>query len=144
MDAPEEVKPRIVFDTSVVISVLALQSGRLVWLRAHWRDRRCIPLISRETAQELIDVLQYPKFHLGSDEINEVLADYIPFCETLIVRKPCPIVCRDNKDQPFLDLAHSGKADLLVTGDRDLLALAGKTKFVIETPGKYRLRALGS
>ena len=44
------------------------------------------------------------------------------------------------KDQLFLDLAQSGKADILVTGDDDLLALAGQTVFVIETPEEYRRR----
>jgi predicted nucleic acid-binding protein len=42
-----------------------------------------------------------------------------------------------------LDLSQSGKADLLVTGDEDLLALAGKTEFVIETPEEYRRRIAG-
>jgi len=52
----------------------------------------------------------------------------------------CPQVCRDEKDQPFLDLAQSGRAELLVSGDNDLLALAGQTTFLIETPEAYRLR----
>jgi hypothetical protein len=53
-------------------------------------------------------------------------------------------VCRDKNDQQFLDLAQSGKADLLVTGDRDLLALSGQTSFLIETPQAYRVRFQGS
>jgi predicted nucleic acid-binding protein len=40
-------------------------------------------------------------------------------------------------------LAQSGKADLLVTGDRDLLSLAGQTAFLIETPDAYRRRIPG-
>jgi predicted nucleic acid-binding protein len=51
--------------------------------------------------------------------------------------------CRDAKDQPFLDLAESGKAEVLVTGDEDLLAMAGKTAFLIETPEAYRRRVCG-
>jgi hypothetical protein len=50
------------------------------------------------------------------------------------------VVCRDAKDQPFLDLAQSGKADLLITGDRDLLALTGKTRFAIVSAEAYRDR----
>jgi uncharacterized protein len=49
-------------------------------------------------------------------------------------------VCRDAKDQPFLDLAQSGGADLLVSGDQDLLQLAGQTTFFIESPEAYRRR----
>jgi predicted nucleic acid-binding protein len=50
----------------------------------------------------------------------------------------------EEKMARFLDLAHSGKADSLVSGDRDLLVLAGKTKFLIETPEEYRRRAEGN
>jgi len=51
-------------------------------------------------------------------------------------------VCRDANDQPFLDLALNGHADLLVSGDQDLLALSGQTEFLIETPEAYRRLAL--
>jgi predicted nucleic acid-binding protein len=39
-----------------------------------------------------------------------------------------------------LDLAQSGRADLLISGDQDLLILSGQTTFVIETPEAYRRR----
>jgi predicted nucleic acid-binding protein len=68
---------------------------------------------------------------------------YLPFCERIDPVGPCPILCRDPKDQPLLDLSQSGKADVLVTGDKDLLALAGQTAFVIETPEDYRRRVVG-
>lgn len=42
-------------------------------------------------------------------------------------------MCRDANDQPFLDLAQSGKAELLISGDRNLLPLTGRTRFLIET-----------
>jgi putative PIN family toxin of toxin-antitoxin system len=70
----------------------------------------------------------------------ELLTMYIPYCESFNPMDKCPIECRDSKDQPLLDLAQSGKADLLVTGDQDLLALAGQTAFLIETPEAYRRR----
>jgi predicted nucleic acid-binding protein len=69
-----------------------------------------------------------------------LLADYLLFCEVIERRHQCPIGCRDKNDQPFLDLAQSGKADVLVSGDLDLLALAGQTAFLIENPEAYRRR----
>jgi uncharacterized protein len=122
------------------VSALLFADGRLAWLRKHWREAGCVPLISRDTAAELTRVLQYPKFHLSSDDRRELLAEYLPYCEIVEVRRRCNSVCRDANDQPFLDLAQSGKAGLLVSGDRDLLALAGETRFLIETPEAYRLR----
>jgi putative PIN family toxin of toxin-antitoxin system len=134
------VTQRIVFDTSVVLSALVFQGGKLAWLRGHWLGGACLPIVSRDTVAELMSILQRRKFQLTAEERHELLADYLPFCEIVEVTRKCSIVCRDPKDQPFLDLAHTGKADSLVTGDRDLLAVAGQTKFLIETPEEYRRR----
>jgi predicted nucleic acid-binding protein len=71
------------------------------------------------------------------------LAGYLPDCETVVVKGGCPQVCRDTNDQPILDLAQSAKADLLVSGDQDLLALSGQTEFLIETPEVYCRTILG-
>jgi putative PIN family toxin of toxin-antitoxin system len=135
---------RTVFDTSVVVSALLFRTGRLTWLRSHWADRRCVSLVSHETAEELARVLRLKKFRLTTGEYHEALAAYLPYCEIVDITRKCSVVCRDAKDQPFLDLAQSGKADLLVSGDRDLLVLAGRTKFLIESPEDYRRTVLES
>jgi putative PIN family toxin of toxin-antitoxin system len=134
---------RVVFDTNTVLSALLFAKGSLAWLRPHWRDGGCVPLISRASAGELVRVLAYPKFRLSSADGHELLAEYLPYCEEVDPIKRCAAVCRDGKDQLFLDLAHSGKAEVLVSGDGDLLALAGQTRFVIESPEAYRVRVCG-
>jgi putative PIN family toxin of toxin-antitoxin system len=131
---------RVVFDTTTVVSALLFPNGRLTWLRQHWREGECASLICRATAAELTRVLRHPKFGLSPEDARELLADYLPYCEVIEQVERCASSCRDANDQPFLDLAQSGKADLLVSGDRDLLALAGRTTFLIETPGAYRRR----
>jgi putative PIN family toxin of toxin-antitoxin system len=129
---------RVVFDTTTVVSALLFSGGRLDWLRQHWREGACVPLISAETAAELTRVLTYPKFRLSVSDRRELLTDYLPYCEVVDAIQRCKATCRDTKDQPFLDLAQSGKADLLVSGDQDLLCLAGQTEFLIESPETYR------
>ena len=133
-------KPRIVFDTATVVSALVFSSGHLAWLRGHWREGGCLPLLSQATAAELIRVLGYPKFQLSPADRRELLADYLPFCEAVRITRKCAVACRDHKDQMFLDLAHCGKAELLISSDNDLLSLAGKTEFLIESPAAYRTR----
>ena len=133
---------RVVFDTNTVVSALLFANGRLAWLRGHWREGEVIPLISRATAAEVTRVLAYPKFRLTTENRLELLGDYLPYCETVEVTSKCPVVCRDAKDQPLLDLAESGRADSLVTGDEDLLTLAGETSFLIESPEAYRRRVI--
>jgi putative PIN family toxin of toxin-antitoxin system len=131
---------RVVFDTNVVLSALLFPAGRMAWLRPRWREGGAVPLISPATARELTRVLAYPKFRLSKQYSMELLTMYIPYCESFNPADKCPIECRDSKDQPLLDLAQSSKADLLVTGDDDLLALVGQTEFTIETPENYRRR----
>jgi putative PIN family toxin of toxin-antitoxin system len=134
------VNQKVVFDTNIVVSALLFARGRLAWLRGHWRQKTHIALLSRATAMELNHVLSYPKFQLEPEERVELLGDYLPYCEIVESVESCPQRCRDPRDQPFLDLAYTGRAEVLVTGDRDRLALAGQTGFAIETPGDYLTR----
>jgi uncharacterized protein len=131
---------RVVFDTTTVVSALVFANRRLSWLVEHWQEGGCTPLISSATATELTRIFGYPKFRLSLEDRRELLAHYLPYCEIVEQVTRCPQICRDEKDQPFLDLAQSGEAELLVSGDNDLLALAGQTTFLIETPEAYRLR----
>ncbi len=119
--------PRVVIDTNLVLSALVFPNGRLATLRLAWQAQRLLPLVSQATASELIRTLAYPKFKLAAHEQEELLADYLPFCESVRVPAPPPATppCRDAFDVPFLELALAGKADALLTGDKDLLVLAG-------------------
>ncbi len=118
----------MVLDTNLVLSALLFNGPTLTSLRQGWCDQRFTPLVSKATVGELIRVLTYPKFHLNPGEREDLLADYLPFCQSIRVPIPAPITppCRDPFDVPFLELALAGKADYLVTGDSDLLILAQK------------------
>jgi len=72
--------------------------------------------------------LAYAKFRLSKAEQDELLADYLPYAETVCIPQPPPTVpdCRDVLDLPFMHLAMAGKAQVLVSGDRDLLAIAAE------------------
>ncbi|MCK9387131.1 MAG: putative toxin-antitoxin system toxin component, PIN family [Sulfuritalea sp.] len=120
--------PRVVIDTNLVLSALVFAGGRLAPLRLAWQSGRVLPLVSRSTVSELIRVLTYPKFKLAAHEQEELLADYLPYCKTVRIPAlpPATPACRDVFDVVFMELALAGKADALITGDRDLLSLAGK------------------
>ncbi len=118
--------PVVVLDTNLVLSALVFASGRLAPLRSAWQTGHCIPLVSQATASELMRVLGYPKFKLSPADREELLADYLPYCRSVRIpaRLPKLPLCRDANDQMFIELAAAGKADWLVTGDKDLLVLA--------------------
>ena len=132
---------RTVLDTNVLVSALLFPAGSASWLRKTWRARAVVPLVSREPASELITVLSYPKFNLTRDEQEDLLADYLPYCEPVVVEEPLTLPdCRDPFDRPFLALAIAGEADALVTGDADVFALAPDFAVPIITPTALKQR----
>lgn len=136
---------RVVLDTNVLVSGLIFRSGPAAQIREAWIAERCVPLLSKDTASELVAVLSYPKFKLSLAEQEELLADILPYGE--IVRIPRRLTdlpyCRDPSDAMFLQLAVAGKAALLVTGDRDLLELRPVFKVPILSPTEA-LRAIAA
>jgi putative PIN family toxin of toxin-antitoxin system len=119
---------RVVLDTNIVLSALVFGGGAAGRIRRAWQRGVFIPLASTITVQELVRVLAYPKFRLAPPDQNELLADYLPYTETVRIPQPAPQVpeCRDALDEPFMHLAIAGKAKVLVSGDRDLLTLAAE------------------
>lgn len=136
--------PRVVLDTNLVLSALLFSNGRLAALRLGWQSVRFVPLVSAATTTELLRVLACPKFKLSTDDQQQLLADYLPCCQSVRMPQRSPRLpqCRDPDDQMFVELAEAGKADLLVTGDKDLLALAADFKRPIVTAEEF-LRRLG-
>ena len=136
--------PQVVLDTNLVLSALVFAGGRLATLRTAWQSGHCVPLLSGPTTTELLRVLAYPKFKLSADDQAQLLADYLPYGQTVRMPARLPTLpqCRDPNAQMFIELAHAGKADWLVTGDRDLLALAPSFSRPIVTADEF-LRTLG-
>ena len=135
----------MVLDTNVALSALVFAGGRLAPLREAWRQERCRPLVSADTLAELVRALGYPKFRLTPAEQEELLADYVPYCSTVRMpsRPPRTPRCRDPGDTAFLQLVVVGKADHLVTGDRELLRLASSFRRSIVS-SRALLDVLGS
>jgi uncharacterized protein len=130
---------RIVFDTNVAVSALVFRNGRLAWLRGAWEMGRVIPLVSGDTLGELLRVLAYQKLKLIEDDAMAIVSHYMEHAEAVgKVGKPKIPPCRDPDDELFLRLAYAAKAASLVTGDKDLLALAKQSRIPIMTPESLR------
>ena len=134
---------RVVIDTNLVLSALVFARGRLMPLRHAWQTAHCQPLVSSATVTELLRVIAYPKFKLSVADQQELLADYLPYCTTVRMpaKLPATPACRDPFDLPFLQLAITGQAGYLVSGDRDLLSLNGLIVCPIVTADQF-LQAL--
>jgi len=118
----KEVK-RVVLDTNVLISGLLFdgEASKIVRL---WQERKIIPVICRQTFEELRAVLQYPKFALTKQEILNILEiEVLPYFEVIENVQEIQGACRDPEDDQFLACALSAEVEYLVTGDRDLADL---------------------
>jgi uncharacterized protein len=130
---------RAAIDTNILLSALVFSCGGLSRFRQLWQDEQFTPLVSKPTVTELIRVLAYPKFKLTSLDREDLLADYLPYCQTVSMPTELPQIplCRDPFDEPFLHLALVGQAEYLVTGDRDLLNLVDVFKCPIVTASHF-------
>ncbi len=94
-------------------------------------------LKSSATETELLETLARP--HLAqviASNFRSFLSDLLTATETVIIVERIS-ACRDPKDDKFLELAVNGHADLIVTGDRDLLALNPFRNIPIVTPADF-------
>jgi uncharacterized protein len=84
------------------------------------RDRRITVIASWSLAEEIVDVLRRPKlrrYGLSQEDLRGVLVLLAPLLPTIDLEKPL----RDPDDAPVVAAAVRGRADAIVTGDRDLL-----------------------
>lgn len=115
--------PRAVLDTNCLVSALIFRQGKIAVLRQLWQAGELKPLVCRETVSELIRVLSYPKFRLSREAAGLLLAEFLPWAESVCLPAPCGSLpgLRDPDDAVFLHLARFAGADHLISGDRHLL-----------------------
>ncbi len=128
---------RLVIDTNVLVSALIFKDSRHLPLREAWQDGRVTPLLSVRTYRELKHVLGYPMFKLEDDQIAEGLALLGPFIEWVRLDPAQTATlpkCSDRDDQKFVETAHCGRADALLTYDRALLKMRKRVSFEVLKP----------
>jgi putative PIN family toxin of toxin-antitoxin system len=130
---------RVVLDTNVLVSGLAYPGsvpGRIVGI---WRQGGLDVVLSRYILDEMVKVLsRLSRIHLSSSEIRD-LADSLMFLADIVepdAEQDSSL--RDPADQQVLATLRASKADYLITGDKDLLALA--EKYPIVTPSTFWAR----
>jgi uncharacterized protein len=116
-------RTRFVFDTNALISGLIFKSSKPGQAFQYALKSGDI-LLSPQILAELSEVLSRKKFdrYVTSVEREEFLEALI---DRAILVEPIETVtvCRDPKDDKFLELALNGKASFIITGDEDLLEL---------------------
>lgn len=129
---------QVVFDTNVLLSAILLpqsKSGDAYLYALEWD----ILLASKSTLVELQEVLSRTKFdRYITPHARRRFFEIYERRSVLCAISHTVVECRDPKDNKFLELALSGNADRIVTGDKDLLILHPWRGISISTPAMYR------
>jgi putative PIN family toxin of toxin-antitoxin system len=114
---------RVAPDTNVLISSILRPSSVPARALAYAIEHEIL-ITSVSALAELAEVLKRPKF-AGTVSLSEVEHQVSRFTSIFRIVEIVSNVpdCRDPKDDKFLDIALNGKADILLTGDEDLLCL---------------------
>ncbi|KYC42397.1 DNA-binding protein [Scytonema hofmannii PCC 7110] len=114
---------RFVFDTNVLISAFLFSQSKPRQAFDKAQDIGVI-VFSNSNFLELKDVLYRPKFnkYLTLERRQEIIDNLMESAQFIEVNEQIN-ECRDPKDNKYLELAISGQAECIVTGDDDLLVL---------------------
>lgn len=128
---------RSVFDTNVLVSALLLSDSK---------PRRALDLaslkgevlLSLATLAEIHEVLSRKRFrrYVDEEDVRRFLAALARTAQWIEVNVSI-VACRDPKDNKFLEIAVSGQATHIVTGDSDLLVLNPFQGIHIIPPHKF-------
>jgi len=134
---------RVVVDTGVFVSALIRRQGTTGGVLRALRDGRFTAIYTTSILVEVIDVLgRAPfraKYHIEPDDIT-ALINLIRLRGELVIPQRNITVCRDPKDDKFLEAALAGRADCVVSGDVDLLDLTPFEDIPILRPAEFLAR----
>ena len=136
---------RVVLDTNVVVAGIAYPAGPPGRIVAAWRNGVVDVVVSPWILTECERVLPRlrPTATLSQEEISELLS-HLAFNADVVkpdlaaLAEAAQAGVRDAADEPVLAALLASHADVLITGDKDLLSLAGQ--FSISTPAEFCAR----
>ena len=137
---PMRTPERVVVDTNVFVSRL-LRFDSVPGRAAEKAIHSDVVLVSPATMSELARVLAEAKFdryvtieqRIQFIRLIAAAAEFVPIIHP--IRE-----CRDPKDDKFLEVALNGRADVIITGDADLLAMHPWRGVAILSPSNYLTR----
>ncbi|NJO83046.1 MAG: putative toxin-antitoxin system toxin component, PIN family [Blastochloris sp.] len=128
---------RYVIDTNTFISAVLLP-GSIARQALDQALTTGVLLVSEPTILEVMQVITRPKFDRYIPEANRRLVLSLLLRQTTLLVVTIRISdCRDPKDNKFLELARTGSATAIISGDKDLLELHPYHGIAILTPGEF-------
>ena len=131
---------RAVVDTNVLVRALIKPQGSVGPVLLRLRRGDYVLLYSQPLLEELVDVLNRPrirqKYRLTDQDIETVFGLVLLRGEAIVPQRRIA-ACRDPRDDKFLEVAVEGIADVIVSGDEDLLVLHPFAGIPVVSPGAF-------
>jgi putative PIN family toxin of toxin-antitoxin system len=137
----KEKSTKVIFDTNVWISFLI--GKRLSIIKKYIVEGNILIVTTPQLISEIETVTQREKLkkYFPKQSVLELIA----LLDTIALKidiEPTHFISRDPKDNFLLDLVEFSKADYLVTGDKDLLALNPFMTAAILKPDEFEIELL--
>lgn len=133
--------PRVTLDTNVLVSGMLIAAGPSGEILDAWVEGRFTLVTSLYQVEELVHVLSYPRIARRLNVSETEMAVFIGQLLSRAVIAPgaldLPGVTRDPKDDFIVACAVEGEAQLIVSGDQDLLALGQYAGIRILSPRAF-------
>jgi putative PIN family toxin of toxin-antitoxin system len=127
---------RVVLDTDVLVSGLAYPESVPGRILEAWQNGGLSLVLSRYILDEMVRVLpRLARIKLSRAEIRDLADSFMLLAEIVEPSSKVEKALRDRADLPVLQTLQASKADYLITGDKDLLALADR--YSIVTPAEF-------
>jgi uncharacterized protein len=107
---------KIVLDTNVLVAGLLSPFGLCGDIVRMVSSGNLTLCVDARVLSEYQEVLERPKFRFNPDKVAAIL-DYIERSSWVVSSVPLSFSLPDPDDEPFLEIAISGDADYLVTGN---------------------------
>lgn len=131
---------RSVIDTNILVRAAITPFGAIAPIIVRLREGKFTLIYSQSLLGELIETLERPriqrKYDIPEESNKNFVAILIQYGERVEPDRKVD-VCRDPDDNHVIEVALAGKAELVVTGDEDLLVLQQFETVKFITPGEF-------
>lgn len=131
---------RAVVDTNILVRAVIRPTGAVGPVLMRLRQGDYILLYAQPLLEELVDVLNRPrirdKYQLTDQDIQTVIGLILLRGEAVLPQERIT-ACRDPRDDKFLEVAVAGEANVIVSGDDDLLVLHSFAVIPILSPAAF-------
>jgi uncharacterized protein len=130
---------KLVLDTNTIVSAFFWEGNEAELFREIEQGKAKL-YITSEILNEVEDVIKRSKFDGVMKKANltpdQIMQKIVSLSHLVVAPKITVKVCRDEKDNKFLECAESAKTDYMVSGDDDLLSLEKYKEIPIVRTGK--------